>query len=74
MSAFDSSGGARERDGVVPIPGQQCGQVGDLVIGDPGQHVGEPGLGIDVIELGRLNQRQHDRGALAAAIGAREQP
>ena len=58
----------------APIPGQQRGQVGDLVIGDPGQHVGEPGLRIDVVELGRLDQREHDRGALAAAIGAGEQP
>jgi hypothetical protein len=39
---------------VAPIPGQQCGQIGDLVIGDPGQHIGEPSLRIDVIELGGL--------------------
>jgi len=32
------------------------------VIGDPGQHIREPGLGIDVVELGRLNQRQHNCG------------
>jgi len=31
-------------------------------------------LRIDVIELGRLNERQHDRGALTATIGAGEQP
>jgi hypothetical protein len=68
------SGGAVGRDRVAPIPGQQRGQVGDLVIGNPGQHVGKPSLGIDVVELGRLNQRQHDRGALAATIGAGEQP
>jgi hypothetical protein len=24
----------------------------DVVIGDPGEHVGKPGLGIDIIELG----------------------
>jgi hypothetical protein len=59
---------------VGPIPGQQRRQVGDLVIGNPGQHVGKPSLGVDAIEPGRLNQRQHDRGALAAAIGAGEQP
>jgi hypothetical protein len=40
---------------VTPIPGQQCDQIGDLVIGDPREHIGEPGLGIDVIELGCLN-------------------
>ena len=44
------------------------------MISDPGEHVGEPGLGIDVVELGRVEQRQHDRGALAAAIGAGEEP
>jgi hypothetical protein len=55
-------------------PGQQRSEVGDLVVGDPSQHVGKPGLGIDVVEPGRLNQRQHDRGALAAAIRTGEQP
>ncbi len=72
--AFESegaaiSGGAGDRERVAPVPRQQRGEVGDLVVGDPGQHVGEPSLGIDFVELGRLNQRQHDRGALAAAIG-----
>jgi hypothetical protein len=44
------------------------------VIGDPGEHIGKPGLRINAIELGRVNERQHDRGALAAAIGAGGQP
>ena len=57
----------------APVPRQQRGEIGDLVIGDAGEYVGEPGLRIDVIELGRLNQREHDRGAFAAAIGAGEQ-
>jgi hypothetical protein len=48
------SGDAGDLDRVAPIPGQQCGQFGDLVIGDPGEHVGEPSLRIDVVELGRL--------------------
>jgi hypothetical protein len=63
-----------EGDGEAPIPGQQCSQVGDLVIGNSGQHVGKPGLGVDVVELGRLNQREHERSAFAATIGAGEQP
>jgi hypothetical protein len=46
----------------------------DGVIGDAGQHVGEPSLGIDIVEFGGVDQREHDRGALAAAIGAGEQP
>jgi hypothetical protein len=44
------------------------------VLVDAGEHIGEPGLGIDVIEARRLDQRVHESGALAAAIGAREQP
>jgi hypothetical protein len=44
------------------------------MIGDACQHVGEPGLRIDVVELGCLNQREHDRGAFAAAIRSGEQP
>jgi hypothetical protein len=57
-----------------PVPRQKLFEPVDGVIVDAGEHVGEPGLGIDVVELGRVNQRQHDRGALAAAIGAGEQP
>ena len=55
-----TSGGAGDRNDAAPIPGQQRSEVGDFVVRDPGQHVGKPGLGIDVVELCRLNQRQHD--------------
>ena len=68
------SGGALDSGWTAPIPGQQCGQFGGLVIGNAGEHVGKPGLRINVVELGRLNQCQHDRGTLAATIGAGEQP
>jgi hypothetical protein len=34
----------------------------------------ELSLGIDVLELGRLNQTEHERGGGAAMIGAGEQP
>jgi hypothetical protein len=44
------------------------------MLGDARQHIGEPGLRIDVVELGGLNQRQHNCGAFAATIGAGEQP
>jgi len=40
------------------------------VIVDPAQHVGEPGLRIDVVEFGRHDQRVHRAGALATAIYA----
>ena len=35
-------------------------------IGDAGEHVGEPSLRIDVIELGRHDQRRHGRSAVIA--------
>jgi hypothetical protein len=57
---------------VGPIPGQRRRQVGDLVIAIRAST--SASQAVDAIEPGRLNQRQHDRGALAAAIGAGEQP
>jgi hypothetical protein len=44
------------------------------MIGDAGEYVGEPGLRVDVVELGGGDQRVDRRGALAAAVGTREQP
>ena len=44
------------------------------VIGDARQHVSEPSLRIDVVELRGLDQRVKDGGTLAAAIRAAEQP
>ena len=64
------SSGAGDRDRVAPIARQQRGQVGDLVIGHPGQHI----LGNDVVEPASSNQCQHDRGARAATVRTREQP
>src|SRR5690242_17722233 len=57
-----------------PVPGQEVGKPGGRMIVDPAEHVGEPGLRIDAIKLGGLDQREHRRGTLAAAIGAGEQP
>ena len=44
------------------------------MIGDTGEDIGEPGLGVDVIHFRRHDQTIHDSGPLAAAIGTREQP
>jgi hypothetical protein len=44
------------------------------MIGDAGEHVGEPRLRVDVVELGRGDQGVHRGGALATGIGAGEQP
>jgi len=46
----------------------------DFVIVDAREHVGEPGLRIDVIELRRHDQRRHDGSAVGAAIRASEEP
>jgi hypothetical protein len=45
-----------------------------VVIGDVGKDVGEPSLRIDTVELCGLDQREHDRRALPAAVGTGEQP
>lgn len=44
------------------------------MIGDANEDIGKPGLRIDVVELGGLDQGVDDGGALAAAVGATEQP
>jgi hypothetical protein len=41
---------------------------------DPREHVGQPSLRINVIQLAGLNNREHGCGSLSAAIGAGEQP
>jgi hypothetical protein len=44
------------------------------MIGDAGEDIGEPRLGVDVGEFGRLDQGIHDSGAVAARVGAAEGP
>ena len=44
------------------------------VLGDASEHIGEPGLRIDVVQLASDNETIHGSGALAAPIGASEQP
>lgn len=44
------------------------------MLGDARERVGEPGLKIDVVHLGRDDQAGHGSGALAATVGAGEQP
>jgi hypothetical protein len=38
------------------------------VVGDPAQHIGEPGLRIDTVQLGASDQGVGDRRRLAAAL------
>ena len=56
------------------MPGQELIQLGSRMIIDPAEHIGEPSLRIDVVELGGLDQGEHRSGALAAPIGAGEEP
>lgn len=44
------------------------------MISDACEDIGEPGLRIDIIELGGLDQRVDDGGTLPAAVGTAEQP
>ena len=39
----------------LPVPGQELGQAGRRVIIDPAEDIGEPGLRVDVVELGGLD-------------------
>ena len=41
-------------------------------LGDAGKHIGEPGLPVDVVELGSDDEGVHRRGALAAVVGGSE--
>jgi hypothetical protein len=37
-------------------PGKEFVDPGDLVVGDPAQHIREPGLRIDPVQLGAFDQ------------------
>jgi len=58
----------------APIPRQQFAKPPRRESGDAGEHIGEPGLWIDIIKLGRHDQRCRDRGAVGTSVGAGEQP
>lgn len=42
--------------------------------GDAGEDVGEPGLRVDIVEAGGLDQGVEDGGALTAAVRTAKQP
>jgi hypothetical protein len=56
----------------LPLPGQQLVQpvLGQVV--DPGQHIGEPRLRIDIVHLGGGDEAEH--GSLATPVRSGEQP
>jgi hypothetical protein len=52
----------------LPIPGKQVGDFVGEVIWKPGQHVGEPGLRIDVVHLAGFDQGIDGGGTMAACV------
>jgi hypothetical protein len=52
MRALNSSD---QSGGLFPVPREQLVEPSSRMVGDAAQHVGEPGLGSDVVEFGRLN-------------------
>ena len=57
--------------GCLPGPGQKLIEPLDVVIVDAGQHVAQPGLGIDIVEPGRLNELTGPFAARAASSHCR---
>ena len=45
----------------------------DLVVGDAAEHIGEPGLRIDAVQLGAFDQGVGDSRRSTAALGADEE-
>ena len=57
-----------------PVPGEEFFEPGLRRLRDPAEDIGEPGLRIDVVELGGADEGVHRRGPHAAAVRAGEQP
>ena len=53
----------------LPIPWKQVGDFVGGVIWKPGQHVSEPGLRIDVVDLAGFDQGIDGGGTMAASVG-----
>src|SRR5690606_19718238 len=66
--------GRRSPEWGLPVPWQEVGNALGGMAGGAGQHVAQPSFGIDVVELGGLDQGIDGGGALAPAIGSSKQP
>src|SRR5208282_1426163 len=64
-------GSGRESAG-LPIPGQQLVDPVDRMVGQPCEHLGEPGARVDVIELAGGNQRIDRGGARHLTLRAEQ--
>lgn len=60
---FELAGGV-----VLPVAGQEFGEAILRGVGDALEDVGEPGLRVDVVELGGADEAVDDSGPLGAAI------
>src|SRR5437762_681672 len=60
--------------GWLPAMRQQFVDLAVQLRGQPREHVLEVGPGVSPVELGRLQQAHHHRGALAGQLAADEQP
>src|SRR5271169_4748740 len=56
-----------------PVPGEQFVDAIDRVVGDAGDDVGEPSLGVDAVEASGPYERVHYGGSTAAFVGASEE-
>jgi len=59
---------------MLPVPREQLVEPYLRDIGDAGEHIGQPSQWINVVELGRHDQRGHCRGTVGAALGTSEEP
>ena len=58
----------------LPVPGEEFVQTGLRQVGDAVEDVGEPSLGVDVVQLGGADEGVHGRGPHAASVGPGEEP
>jgi len=74
--AFAGAGSMRRDRALLrdPVPGEVFVEPALRRLGDAAEHIGEPGLRIDIVELGGADQRVNRRRAHAAAVGTAEQP
>jgi len=57
-----------QRSGLSEKPGHQLIEPGDLVVSDAGEHISQPGLRIDAVQLGGFDQGVCDGSGFAAGL------
>lgn len=51
-----------------PVPGEQLAEAALRRVGDAREDVGEPGLRVDIVELGRADEAVDHGGSLGTAV------